>query len=169
MDNGIVLMDSERIGRSVQRMAYEIAERYALGRPLLLFGIGQGGYALASMLSKILVSALKEAVEVVQLQKDSSGEALKHLKKWDEKPVIIVLDDVIFSGQTMFGALTIVTDFLQPSEIHTAVLIDRGHRKFPVEAEVYGMKLPTKLNEHVSVVIKEGYIREVCLHKFRSQ
>jgi pyrimidine operon attenuation protein/uracil phosphoribosyltransferase len=55
---------------------------------------------------------------------------------------------------------------MKPSEIHTAVLVDRGHRKFPVKAEFYGMELPTKLDEHVSVVVENQLLQNVKLTKY---
>ncbi len=63
----------------------------------------------------------------------------------------------------MFNALKKISERIQPNEMHTAVLVDRGHRKFPVQAEFCGMELPTKLNEHVSVVVDDGEIQQVLL------
>lgn len=168
MEKGIVLMNSERVNRSVQRMACEIAEQHSSGSPVLLFGIGEGGYAVARMLAKRLIPVLKESVEVVRLFDDSTGKVFKSIKANNETPVIFVVDDVIFSGQTMFRALTEIANNLQPSEIHTVALVDRGHRKFPVKAEFYGMMLLTKLNEYVSIEMKKGQISEVFLSNKRN-
>ena len=112
MDTPLVLMDAQRISRSAKRMAYEIVEKNAASRPVVLFGIDHRGFAVAKLLETKNIS-----------------------------------------------------DNLQPTEIHTAVMIDRGHRQFPIRAEFYGMELPTKVNEHVSVVVEDLDVKKVILEK----
>jgi pyrimidine operon attenuation protein/uracil phosphoribosyltransferase len=98
------------------------------------------------------------------LKDDISQQMLEQLDNLDIKNSYpIVVDDVIFSGKTMFSALKLVTDHKSVSEIHTAVLIDRGHRKFPIRAEFCGMELPTKLDEHVSVMVDGDNVEKVVL------
>jgi pyrimidine operon attenuation protein/uracil phosphoribosyltransferase len=164
----LVLMDTERISRSLKRMAHEIAERNTRNSPVLLFGIDERGYVIAKDLADMLTPILKEKVESVQLplEKDNNEQLFNQLKPDKvKKSFLVAVDDVIFSGHTMFTALKKITNHLQPSEIHTAVLIDRGHRKFPIKAEFRGMSLPTKLNEHVSVVIENMNVDKVILEK----
>jgi len=159
-------MDNERIQRSLDRMAHEIAEKNIDDRPVILFGIEKRGFAIANALAKLLGPIFKEEVESVQLwlKSGNSQESLEQLQGRDvQNCFLIVVDDVIFSGQTMFTALKKVSDALEPSQMHTAVLIDRGHRKFPVQAEFRGMELPTKANEHVSVQVEGKDIEEVTL------
>ncbi|MDZ7690535.1 MAG: hypothetical protein U5K69_05265 [Balneolaceae bacterium] len=69
----------------------------------------------------------------------------------------------MFTGQTMFNALNTVYEVIQFNEIHTAVLVDRGHRTFPVQAQFVGLELSTKLKEHVSVIAEENKIQKVVL------
>src|SRR5699024_10239595 len=75
----------------------------------------------------------------------------------------LVVDDVIFSGYTMLHSLEVVRQQIETKVLRTAVLIDRGHRKVPVEANFFGMKLPTKLNEHVRVCLDEHSLDKVIL------
>lgn len=161
-------MNKARIERSIQRIACEIAEnQHANHRPIVLFGIETRGFALARILAKRLAQIRDSSVDVIQLRKDKKEKAFEKLSATNlESPIVFVVDDVIFSGQTMFDALTEVVLELHPAEIHTVVLIDRGHRKFPVKAEFYGMQLPTKLNEHVNVGVNKMQINEVRLNKF---
>lgn len=168
MDSTLVLMDSKRIGRSVKRMGYEIVEHNTSSDPIILFGIDQRGYAVAQLLENVLGPIFSGSVRALQfsLKNGSSGETLPEL----ETAVLqhsfpIVVDDVIFSGETMFYALKKITATLEPEEIHSAVLVDRGHRKFPIQAQFCGLELPTKLNEHVRVVVEEMEIEEVILEK----
>lgn len=163
----ILLMNEARILRSLNRMAHEIAEQNTDGFPVDLFGINQRGYTVAKVLSDVLQPLLDEEVRLFQLPVGNNGT--KPFNQIDDKEIRnhipVVVDDVIFSGSTMFKALRMVADALSFTEIHTAALIDRGHRKFPIKAEFYGMELPTKRNEHVSVVVNEKQLEKVILTK----
>ena len=168
METNLILMDAERIRRSVKRMAYEIMEKNREDKPVFLFGIDHRGFALSQLLEEILNEISGGRVRTVQLpvKKDVSGEDFEKLASVEVADCMpIVVDDVIFSGQTMFKALSRISDSLEPEEIHTAVLVDRGHRKFPILAEFYGMELPTKLNEHVSVSVDNMEVEGVTLQK----
>src|SRR5699024_3776862 len=162
----VILMTAERIRRTVQRIAHEVSELNAADHPVILFGINQRGFALATMLKELLSGLLDTSVTADQLAVDggaSIGDSYKSVADGVNSPFIIVVDDVIFSGQTMFKALQTVISALEPIEVYTAVLIDRGHRKIPVRAEFCGMRLPTKLDEHVSVITEDNKIKEVVL------
>lgn len=167
-DTNIVLMDSERVSRSLKRIAHEIAERNKENIPVLLFGIDERGYAIAGELADILTPMFPGKAQAVQLplKKDNGSQPFEQLNAEAAKEsFIIAVDDVIFSGQTMFTALKKISESINPTEIHTAVLIDRGHRKFPILAEFCGMRLPTKHNEHVRVVAETKNVEKVILHK----
>lgn len=164
----LVLMDTERINRSLKRMAHEIAEQNTENNPVLLFGIDDRGYVIAKELTNMLTPIFKKNVQSIQLllDEDNGDEGFEQLDRAKvKKSFLVAVDDVIFSGYTMFTALKKITNYLEPSEIHTAVLIDRGHRKFPIKAEFCGMDLPTKLNEHVSVVVEDAKADKVVLEK----
>ncbi|NGP89596.1 phosphoribosyltransferase family protein [Fodinibius halophilus] len=167
MDTPLVLMDTQRINRSAKRMAYEILERNTEDNEIFLFGINERGYAVAQKLSRLLSDIAEVKVSSAQLLLEA--ESLAGSDDIDTSEVqdklIVLVDDVIFSGHTMFQALNIIADEMQPSEIHTAVMIDRGHRKFPIQAQFCGMELPTKVNEHVSVIVEDMEVKEVTLEK----
>lgn len=162
----IILMDGDRVYRSLKRMSHEIVEQNTADKVIVLFGIDDRGYALANILADILSSIFDSKVKAIQLTRASeeADRAFKELASTDaHEAFFIVVDDVIFSGQTMFSALKKISGGVNLSEIHTAVLVDRGHRKFPVLAEFCGMELPTKLNEHVSVTVGDGKVHQVSL------
>lgn len=162
----LVLMDMDRIQRSLKRMAHEIVERNGHGKSLLLFGIDDRGFAVAKALGDMLNGITNDKAEVFQLplKKGHPDEVLEKLQKNNTgNKYILVVDDVIFSGSTMFTALNKIAEHLDPPELHTAVMIDRGHRKFPIKAEFYGMELPTKLNEHVAVQVRAQKVEKVVL------
>lgn len=166
MDDHLILMDEQRIHRSVRRMAHEIIETNKKDVPILLFGIDRRGFAVAELLGNVLTDIWEGEAEAISLPLDE-GDTQKTLNSLPadkiEDMFLIVVDDVIFSGETMFRALTKIADHLPLTEIHTTVLIDRGHRKFPIQAGFYGMQLPTKLDEHVSVVVDGNAVKEVQL------
>lgn len=165
-DNKLVLMDADRVRRSVKRMAHEIAERNISDRPILLFGIDTRGFAVSQNLAEILDPMFKQKVQAIQLplKNGETKNAFRDMRRGESRDkFLIAVDDVIFSGRTMFKALKTISENLDPTEIHTAVMVDRGHRKYPVKAEFYGMELPTKLNEHVSVIVNDMEIEQVVL------
>ena len=162
----IVLMNRERISRSLNRMAHEIAEHNVDDASIDLFGIDDRGYAVAKALQDILNPIFDDNLRLFQLRlKGTNIDPDLEDIKLQESHYPVIVDDVIFSGQTMFQALKIISNHMKPSEIHTAVLVDRGHRKFPIKAEFYGMELPTKLDEHVSVVVENKRLQNVTLKK----
>ncbi len=161
----VILMDADRIQRSIRRMAYNLAEEYH-GSHLLLIGINTRGDALASrlhdVLNPILPHGCKHAQIVIEGDKirtsaDTDG--------YDGKAVIIV-DDVIFSGRTMQQAVAHIIRNGKPDVVRCVALVDRGHRKFPVEPQFNGLTCPTKLKEHVHVdLIPEADIDQVVLYQ----
>lgn len=165
-DADLVLMDSNRVSRSLKRMVHEIVEQNSTDKTVILFGINDRGYAISQILADILSSTCDNKVKAIQLplETEKAEQALKQLQSVEiDESFFITVDDVIFSGHTMFTALKKISDSINLSEIHTAVLVDRGHRKFPVQAEFCGMELPTKLNEHVSVTVEGGKVQQVSL------
>ncbi|MGD8426681.1 MAG: phosphoribosyltransferase family protein [Balneolaceae bacterium] len=162
----LVLMNTGRIQRSLKRIAHEIAENNVDNKSVLFFGINERGYAIAQQLTEILRSVFGGNVETKQLlinNKDNEELWEAPLLQKGKSSFVIVVDDVIFSGKTMFTALKKISEELNPSEIHSAVMVDRGHRKFPIKAEFCGIELPTKLNEHVYVVVEKEQIKQVLL------
>lgn len=168
MDTPLILMDTQRVHRSAKRMGYEIVEQNSSNKPIILFGIDQRGYAVAQLLAEILSEIFEGPVRTVPLAVKGVGpeEEFANLAEQEiENSLPIIVDDVIFSGQTMFQALKKVSAKADPSEMHTAVMIDRGHRKLPIKAEFYGMELPTKHNERVSVKVENMNVKAVELEK----
>lgn len=171
MESGdkLVLMNTQRINRSLKRIAHQIREKNRRDKSIHIFGIDDRGFILGQKLGDILAPLSNTDVQVQQIliKKEPAGTAIEDVVTGDS--FMVVVDDVIFSGNTMFKALTRLYDQTQVPEIHTAVLVDRGHRKLPIMAEFSGMELPTKLNEHVSVIIQDGELKKVLLEKQSSR
>lgn len=159
-------MSGERAERSLKRIAYQVAEQNNDELPVLIFGINDRGYVVSTILAEYLDVIEKGGARAVQLKLDdeeSLDETLRSVYGKEDGHFLVVADDVIFSGRTMFSTLREIDSVLDLKEIYTVALVDRGHRKFPVEAEFTGMELPTKLDEEVRVITGDDNIKEVVL------
>jgi pyrimidine operon attenuation protein/uracil phosphoribosyltransferase len=159
-----LILDEQAIARKLRRMAYEIYERNAEEKELILAGILDRGRTVASHLERILREIADFKLHVVNLLLDRgtprevtvSGEADFNGK------VVIVIDDVANTGRTMLYAMKPVLASL-PEKIQTAVLVDRTHKSFPVVANYIGHSLSTTLQENIRVDIRGDRIRGVYL------
>lgn len=157
----MVLLDHQQLTRIIKRMAFQVVEK-AQGHPVDLIGLNQRGYAVAEMIRKVIID-------------EAGGEARLHqmVVDQDESPVVpdienaelIIVDDVIYSGSTMFRALTLIPELYQYEFVTVASVIDRGHRKLPVASDIVGLKIPTKVNEHVDFQLKNSKPHQILLTK----
>lgn len=159
----LVYMNSKRVARTLQRMAYQISEDNRENRDICLLGIGSRGYVVATRLRSYLTDIYDTEFPLIQLQSDQSLSENGISRDTLKDSYLLVVDDVIFSGQTMFTMLNYIYDFVSFDEVHTAVLVDRGHRRFPIQAQFVGLELSTKLKEHVSVIVQEKEVEKVVL------
>jgi pyrimidine operon attenuation protein/uracil phosphoribosyltransferase len=165
----LLLMNGGRIKRAVDRMAYQIAEDRGGDARIAVMGIKKRGYAIAKLLAEKLSLLADGKVMLIQLSDFDEGQPTFKAEHPAELPKKIeygvLVDDVIFSGQTMLDAIRKTSRQFNPSILRTAVLVDRGHRSMPVEASFTGMQLPTKLDEHVSVQLRDDGLEKVVLTK----
>lgn len=163
------LMTRSRIDRTVHRMAHELAE-LTTENPVLLLGINERGLALAGALhlaferfglgttTLIGLDADSLLVDRENPSHDTSTEPAQ--EEWqqirDHTGVLVLCDDVIFSGKTLFYTLKRLPTTSATKAIYLATLIDRGHRQFPVSPSVCGLTLPTKQGEHITVEVSGG-------------
>lgn len=158
-NTSVLLMSVARVERSINRMAYQITEDNREEANILVLGIKERGFTVARLLAKRLKTLTDKKVEVQQFQRGESSLD----KRIGDFQYIVLVDDVIFSGRTMLNALQEVSQY-EPATIRTAVLVDRGHRSLPVEASFVGLKLPTKMNEHVHVKTDDEAVKKVVLN-----
>lgn len=148
-----ILMNRPRVERTVHRMAHELAE-HVVEKPLLLVGINEGGLALAGTLHQSMERfALGNSVVVPLNTANQHDESLERIQS--HKGVIVLCDDVIFSGKTLFDVLTTLPLNEKIEAVLIASLIDRGHRSYPITPTVCGLSLPTKEGEHITVKLAE--------------
>ena len=160
------LMDEARIARTLARMAHEVAERHPDLQRVVLVGIRSRGVPLARRLALALHEATGQAMAVGALdislyRDDFSSIAAQAIARGTEIPfsidgrVVILVDDVLFTGRTARAALDQLIDFGRPSRIELAVLMDRGHRELPIRADYVGRTLTTRRDEVVEVRLRE--------------
>ncbi|TVQ67828.1 MAG: hypothetical protein EA360_01405 [Balneolaceae bacterium] len=156
----MILLDKGRIDRTLRRMSYQILEE-AQQHPVRILGLNRRGYSVAKRIGSILEKASGMDVPVMNIQSDD--ESPFEFSEPSENEVLVLTDDVIFSGSSMFRAIQKIPDLSRYHKIIVAVLVDRGHRKFPILAGIVGLHVPTKLNEHVALSLHEHSPAEVVL------
>jgi len=160
------ILDADRIRRMVDRMAHEIAERQKDLPGLALVGIRTRGVPLATRLAARLADLVKQSfpvgtLDITLYRDDLSTVAPQPLLKKTEIDfdlngrTVLLCDDVLFTGRTIRAALDGVIDLGRPRAIRLAVLIDRGHREFPIEANYVGKSVPTANREVIQVMFQE--------------
>lgn len=157
------IMDHEKIVRTVRRISHEIIEKNADLSSVILMGILQKGMPLAKMIKENI--KLYEDIELPLYELDITGyrDDLEVVQKGQlldidvSNKVVILCDDVLYTGRTARAAMDAVIDLGRPSKIQFAVLIDRGHRELPIRADYVGKNLPTSEHEKVNVHFQDPY------------
>ena len=172
-----VVMDADRMGRTLTRIAHEILERTAApggpGGPgsideLALVGIRTRGVPIARRLAQIVHGITGHdvptgALDITLYRDDLMRHAVgpQPLVRKTEIPFsiddkrILLVDDVLYTGRTIRAALDALIDFGRPKAIQLVVLVDRGHRELPIKADYVGKNLPTSLSQSVQVHLVE--------------
>lgn len=157
------ILDAKQMARIIRRMAGEIVERHHDHlSEVLLAGIRTRGVPFAEKIAAEIerLEGLKLPVGVldITLYRDdlSTVGPQPHVKGTDlprsiDETVVVLCDDVLYTGRTVRAALDELIDFGRPRTVQLAVLIDRGHRELPIQADFVGKKVPTSQNEIIEV------------------
>ncbi len=161
-----VVLEASDMDRALTRIAHEILERNKGIQNLVLIGIRSRGEILAERLAAKLKSI--EGTEVpcgaldITFYRDDAGihkpekaPEATHLPFDVNNKKVILVDDVLHTGRSVRAALDQIIDFGRPIAIRLAVLVDRGHREFPINADYVGKNIPSSLREEVLVHVKE--------------
>jgi len=160
------IMDADRMDRAIVRMAHELVENESDLASVALVGIRTRGVPLAERLAAAIektegVRPTTGTLDITLYRDDLSTIAPQPLLKKTEldfdvaEKVIVLCDDVLFTGRTARAALDGLMDFGRPRAIRLAVLIDRGHRELPIEANFVGKRVPTSSRETIQVLFRE--------------
>lgn len=160
-----VILDEKSIQRAITRIAHEILEKNKGIDDIVLVGIKTRGVPFAERLSRKIEEIEGERVPVVLLDitlyRDDLSEIINQPILNEEidmdlsGKIIILVDDVIYTGRTVRAALDAIVQKGRPSRVQLAVLIDRGHRELPIRPDYVGKNLPTSREENVKVNLKE--------------
>ena len=156
------ILDAKQMARIIRRMAGEIVEGNQDLSQLLLAGIRTRGVPLAEKIAaeiermegvKVPVGVLditlyRDDLSTIAAQPQVKGT---HLPRPIDDCVVVLCDDVLYTGRTVRAALDELIDYGRPSKVQLAVLIDRGHRELPIQADVVGKKVPTSQDEVIEV------------------
>lgn len=165
-DTKSTIMDADQIRRAVKRIAHEIVERNHGLDEVVIVGIRRRGVYMARRIAEYL-SAIENvdvpvgALDITLYRDDFQVAAIApevgttEIQDDINDKVIILVDDVLFTGRTVRAALDELIDFGRPKRIELAVLVDRGHREFPIKADYVGKNVPTSETEQVEVNFSE--------------
>lgn len=179
MPDGRVLLDAADVARITARMAHQIIEKTALDSAdaprVVIIGIPTRGTSLAERVAaKVNEFAGTDIgvgfLDITLYRDDLRGKPHRALERTlvpaggVDDAVVILVDDVLFSGRTVRAALDALRDLGRPASVQLAVLVDRGHRELPLRADYVGKNIPTSRQEKVVVhLVEHDGVDEVIL------
>jgi len=161
-----LIMDEDKIRRSLTRIAHEIVEKNKGTEDLVLIGIRSRGVPMAGRLNEIIEQiegrrVPEGIIDITLYRDDLSSLAEKPVLNKTEVPFdlkdknVVLVDDVLYTGRTVRAALDAMADMGRAKIVQLAVLIDRGHKELPIKADYIGKNVPTSKNEVIAVLLKE--------------
>ncbi|MFV0257267.1 MAG: bifunctional pyr operon transcriptional regulator/uracil phosphoribosyltransferase PyrR [Acidimicrobiales bacterium] len=165
------VLDAAAVSRAVRRMAHEVIERNSGLDEVVIIGLQTGGVPFAEALADALFTI--EAVRVplgrldVAFYRDDISlrpvlpEAATDVDFDIDRKVVVLVDDVLFTGRTIRAALDALIDQGRPRAIQLAVMVDRGHRELPIRPDYVGKNLPTRRDEAVNATLDAVELGEV--------
>ena len=163
---GRVVLAQAEIARALRRIAHEILEGNKGSQDLVLMGIPTRGVPLARRLAAALhdvegVEIPVGTLDITMYRDDLRSQPVRAMERSQmpdggvDGKVVVLVDDVLYSGRTVRAALDSLADLGRPTAVRLAVLVDRGHRELPIRADYVGKNIPTSRDEQVVVAIAE--------------
>jgi pyrimidine operon attenuation protein/uracil phosphoribosyltransferase len=161
-----VVLDSSDIHRALTRIAHEILERNRGSDDVILLGIPSRGVPLARRIAAAMTAIEGDDVpsgslDITMYRDDLRLRPARALESTDipargvDGAIVVLVDDVLYSGRTVRAALDALNDVGRPRAVQLAVLVDRGHRELPIRPDFVGKNLPTSLTETVQVTLSD--------------
>jgi pyrimidine operon attenuation protein / uracil phosphoribosyltransferase len=175
------IMDAKGLGRSIDRIAHEVLEHNKGPRDIVIIGVRTRGAIIAERLAQAIERIEKVALPVgaidITFYRDDVQTRLDQpiIQKTDlifsiDDKIVVLVDDVLYTGRTVRAALNELSDYGRPRCIRLAVLVDRGHRELPIRADYVGIELQTFREENVVVnLIEQDGQDSVVLSQEREQ
>jgi pyrimidine operon attenuation protein/uracil phosphoribosyltransferase len=166
MAEGRRLMDERAVNRALVRVAHEIVEELGGTESLVLVGIQRRGVQLAETIRAEIrkfegVEVPLGSLDITLYRDDLQQVAEQPVVHSTDLPfdvtgkVLVLVDDVLYTGRTVRAALDEITDFGRPRRILLAVLVDRGHREIPIRADFVGKNVPTSASQQIKVKVPD--------------
>lgn len=152
------IIESEQFTRTLKRMTHEIIERNEDLSSLVLVGIERKGTPIAKEIQSLIflfegINVPVEAIDISSHRDDEkkNQEVKNALIENINGKVVVLVDDVLYTGRSSRAAMDLIMDLGRPSKIELAVFVDRGHRELPIRADFIGKNIPTSKEEKVFV------------------
>ncbi|MBF6589965.1 MAG: bifunctional pyr operon transcriptional regulator/uracil phosphoribosyltransferase PyrR [Ktedonobacterales bacterium] len=169
-----LILNEEEMRRAISRIAHEIVERNAGATDLALIGMRTRGAPLARRLAAKIGELEQTTVPVTELDITAYRDDLpaRGTRPDTARPplpfavagqVVVLVDDVLFTGRTARAAIDALLDYGRPRKVQLAVLVDRGHRELPIRADYVGKSVPTARSESIRVRLRECDGRDAVL------
>jgi pyrimidine operon attenuation protein/uracil phosphoribosyltransferase len=165
------VLDAAAVSRAVRRMAHEIVEANKGLDEVVIIGLQTGGVPFAEAIASALLEIEEVEVPVGRLDvafyRDDINlrpvlpEAVTRIDFDLNRKIVVLVDDVLFTGRTIRAALDALMDQGRPRAIQLAVMVDRGHRELPIRPDYVGKNLPTRRNEAVNATLDGVELGEV--------
>lgn len=166
LEEKAVLMDGQGIRRALVRISHEILEKNKGIENIVLVGIRSRGVPIAGRIADSIeqIEGVRPPVGILDItlyRDDLSKLSYQPIVRPTTMPVdldgkiVVLVDDVLYTGRTIRAALDAVMDMGRPKAIQLAVLVDRGHRELPIRADYVGKNVPTSSRESVSVQLED--------------
>jgi pyrimidine operon attenuation protein/uracil phosphoribosyltransferase len=160
------LLDGARMNRAIRRMAIEVVEKNRGLEQLMIVGIRSRGVPIGERMASEIEQMEGHPVpfgvlDITLYRDDLTTIAPNPVVKPTKFPepindkVVVLVDDVLYTGRTVRAALDALVDFGRPKRVMLAVLVDRGHRELPIHADVIGKTVPTDADEVIKVKLAE--------------
>ncbi len=168
------VLDADDVQRALTRIAHEVLERNKGAQSVVLLGIPTRGVPLAQRLAQRIGEVEGTTIpfgslDITMFRDDLRLRPARGLRRTElpaggiDDAVVVLVDDVLFSGRSIRAALDALSELGRPRAVQLAVLVDRGHRQFPIRADYVGKNLPTSTRETVRVLVAEFDGRDAVL------
>jgi pyrimidine operon attenuation protein / uracil phosphoribosyltransferase len=171
------IMDATAIERALTRISHEILEKNKSAKNICIVGIRQRGDILANYIGKKIkeiegIDVPVGAIDITLYRDDYDIRSKRAADTTDltfpiDGKDVIMVDDVLFAGRTARAAMDVLMEYGRPKTIQLAVLIDRGHRELPIQANYVGKNVPTKMNEEVVLEAGEKAEKVILAEKIK--
>ena len=160
-----IILDQDRFLRTISRISHEIIEKHDNLNQLVLVGIQRRGAEIAQLLQQRIQALSGEQLPIMDLDITFCRDDLAFVVPEQQVPIyrgashylniqdkiVILVDDVLFTGRTIRAAMDALTDFGRAAKIELVIFVDRGHRELPIRADYVGKNIPTSRDEQVQV------------------